>query len=186
VTQADGITGDAGADGSEPGVVQPLSRRDRLRAATTAEILQTARRLLVESGPEAVSLRAIAREMGMTAPGLYRYFGSHEELIRHVIAGIFIISGDRHRAEISRTDRAISYPLWDITSSSLNSPSKPDTQDEPNAYRVGRHNFVDSNFGLLNLDWSSPDPTLTMEIRNTSGKVQLTQSLKLSSLKPTK
>ena len=32
------------------------------------------------SGPEAVSLRAIAREMGMTAPGLYRYFGSHEEL----------------------------------------------------------------------------------------------------------
>ncbi len=101
-------------------------------------------------------------------------------------SGIFIISGDRHRAEISRTDRAIPYPLWDITSSSLNSPSKPDTQDEPNAYRVGRHNFVDSNFGLLNLDWSSPDPTLTMEIRNTSGKVQLTQSLKLSSLKSTK
>jgi AcrR family transcriptional regulator len=27
--------------------------------------------------------------MGMTAPGLYRYFGSHEELIRHAIAGIF-------------------------------------------------------------------------------------------------
>ena len=25
----------------------------------------------------------------MTAPGLYRYFGSHEELLRHVIAGIF-------------------------------------------------------------------------------------------------
>jgi AcrR family transcriptional regulator len=99
VTQADGITGDAGADGSEPDVVQPLSRRDRLRAATTAEILQTARRLLVESGPEAVSLRAIAREMGMTAPGLYRYFGSHEELIRHVIAGIFTELGeDIHQA----------------------------------------------------------------------------------------
>jgi len=27
-------------------------------------------------------------------------------------SGIFIISGDRHRAEISRTDRAIPYPLW--------------------------------------------------------------------------
>jgi AcrR family transcriptional regulator len=37
-----------------------------------------------------VSLRAIAREMGMTAPALYRYFGSHEELIKHVIADIFI------------------------------------------------------------------------------------------------
>jgi AcrR family transcriptional regulator len=66
-----------------------LTRRDRLRAATRDEIIQTARRLLVDEGPEAVSLRAIAREMGMTAPGLYRYFGSHEELLRHVIAGIF-------------------------------------------------------------------------------------------------
>ena len=74
---------------AEPGAVPPPSRRDRLRAATIEEIIATARRLLIDSGPEAVSLRAIAREMGMTAPGLYRYFGSHEELIRHVIAGIF-------------------------------------------------------------------------------------------------
>jgi AcrR family transcriptional regulator len=78
---------------------QPLSRRDRLRAATKDEILQTARRLLVDEGPEAVSLRAIAREMGMTAPGLYRYFGSREELLRHVIAGIFTeLGADIHQA----------------------------------------------------------------------------------------
>lgn len=55
-------------------------RRERVRAATVLEIKETARRLLVESGPAGVSLRAIAREMGMTAPGLYRYFPSHEEL----------------------------------------------------------------------------------------------------------
>jgi AcrR family transcriptional regulator len=65
------------------------SRRDRLRAATTQEIIQTARRLLVTEGPEAASLRAIAREMGMTAPALYRYFGSHEDLLRHVVGDIF-------------------------------------------------------------------------------------------------
>ena len=70
-------------------MVQAPSRRDRVRAATTQEIIQTARRLLVEQGPEAVSLRAIAREMGMTAPALYRYFDSHEELLRHVVADIF-------------------------------------------------------------------------------------------------
>ena len=69
--------------------VQTLSRRDRVRAATTQEILQTARRLLVEEGPEAISLRAIAREMGMTAPALYRYFGSHEDLLRSVVGDIF-------------------------------------------------------------------------------------------------
>jgi AcrR family transcriptional regulator len=70
-------------------VAQAPSRRDRLRAATAAEIKETARRILVTEGPDAVSLRAIAREMGMTAPALYRYFGSHEELIKHVIADIF-------------------------------------------------------------------------------------------------
>jgi AcrR family transcriptional regulator len=85
--------------GPGPGAVQPPSRRDRLRAATTEEIIHTARQLLVKDGPEAVSLRAIAREMGMTAPGLYRYFGSHEELIRHVIAGIFTeLGADIHQA----------------------------------------------------------------------------------------
>src|SRR5271163_1227923 len=53
------------------------------------EIIQTARRLLVRNGPEAVMLRAIAREMGMTAPGLYRYFDNREELVRHICANIF-------------------------------------------------------------------------------------------------
>ena len=62
-------------------MVQTVSRRDRVRAATTGEIKETARRILVAEGPEAVSLRAIAREMGMTAPALYRYFDSHEELV---------------------------------------------------------------------------------------------------------
>jgi AcrR family transcriptional regulator len=72
----------------DDGVPAP-TRRDRLRAATKDEIIATARRLLVRDGPESVTLRAIAREMGMTAPGLYRYYASHEELIRHVVAGIF-------------------------------------------------------------------------------------------------
>jgi AcrR family transcriptional regulator len=70
-------------------VVQMLSRRDRVRAETTAEIKQTARKILVKQGPEAVTLRAIAREMGMTAPALYRYFGSHEDLIQHVVGEFF-------------------------------------------------------------------------------------------------
>jgi AcrR family transcriptional regulator len=79
-------------------MVQAPSRRDRVRAATTQEIIQTARKLLLQDGPEAVSLRAIAREMGMTAPALYRYFASHEELLRHVVADIFTELSDHVRA----------------------------------------------------------------------------------------
>jgi AcrR family transcriptional regulator len=74
---------------AEPVPPAAPTRRDRLRAATTEEITATARRLLVEQGPDAMSLRAIAREMGMTAPGLYRYYDSREELLRNVIASIF-------------------------------------------------------------------------------------------------
>jgi len=92
------VTQSAEVAAAEPGAAAP-SRRDRLRAATIEEIIYTARQLLVQSGPEAVSLRAIARDMGMTAPGLYRYFGSHEELLRHVCASIFTeLSEDIHRA----------------------------------------------------------------------------------------
>jgi AcrR family transcriptional regulator len=93
------VTQVAEGTGSAPGAVHPPSRRDRLRAATIDEIIRTARRLLVASGPEAVSLRAIAREMGMTAPGLYRYFDSHEELLRHLCASLFTeLAEDIHRA----------------------------------------------------------------------------------------
>lgn len=60
--------------------VAGAGRRERVRAATVEEIKTIARRLLIEQGPQNVTLRAIAREMGMTAPGLYRYFPSHEDL----------------------------------------------------------------------------------------------------------
>ena len=58
-----------------------VTRRSRVRDATVAEIKATARTLLVAEGPEALTLRAIARAMGMTAPALYRYFDSHEALV---------------------------------------------------------------------------------------------------------
>jgi AcrR family transcriptional regulator len=77
-----------------------LGRRERLRAATIVEITQTARKILVEDGPEAVTLRAIARAMGMTAPALYRYFPSHAELLRHMVGVLFAELTDELHAEI--------------------------------------------------------------------------------------
>ncbi|MFC3997798.1 TetR/AcrR family transcriptional regulator [Nocardiopsis sediminis] len=65
------------------------SRRERVREATLREIKDIARRHLDAQGPPGVSLRAIAREMGMTAPGLYRYFASHDDLILSLQADFF-------------------------------------------------------------------------------------------------
>lgn len=66
------------------------TRRERLRTAAVAEIKGGARRLLVNGGVEAVSLRAIARDMGMTAPAIYRYFPSLEALVT-------ALTGDLHK-----------------------------------------------------------------------------------------
>jgi AcrR family transcriptional regulator len=87
-------------------VVQAPSRRDRVRAATIEEIKGTARQLLVAEGPEAVSLRAIGRSMGMTAPALYRYFGNREDLLAHVCGDIFTEIAAAIHAEIGRAAMA--------------------------------------------------------------------------------
>ena len=66
-----------------------LSRRERVREATLAEIKEIARRHLVEFGVSGVSLRAIAREMGMTAPGLYRYVEGIDALLVAIAADMY-------------------------------------------------------------------------------------------------
>ncbi|MFI5491084.1 TetR/AcrR family transcriptional regulator [Actinoplanes sp. NPDC051859] len=65
------------------------SRRERLRAETVTEIKDAARRLLVAGGPTAVSLRAIARDVGMTAPALYRYFANLDALVTAIVTDLF-------------------------------------------------------------------------------------------------
>lgn len=65
------------------------TRRERLRTATVAEIKQGARHLLVDGGTGAVSLRAIARDMGMTAPAIYRYFPSLEALVVELAGDLY-------------------------------------------------------------------------------------------------
>ncbi len=58
---------------------QPLTRRERQREATYDEIVASARDLLREG--DDLSLRAVASRMGMTAPALYRYVASYQELV---------------------------------------------------------------------------------------------------------
>ncbi|WP_369037370.1 TetR/AcrR family transcriptional regulator [Streptomyces adonidis] len=71
------------------------SRRERLRAATTAQIKATALDHLAGGDSNALSLRAIAREMGMTAGAIYSYFDTREALIRELIADLHAALADR-------------------------------------------------------------------------------------------
>lgn len=113
-------------------------------------------------------------------------------LIRETKAnGVIFISGDRHLAEIARlpADHAfgVGYPLFDITSSSLNEPSgnfnkaKVRFANEINTYRVGL-TYFDVNFGCIHIDWDAGDPTIRCQVRDEKGAVMLQQRLKLSQL----
>ncbi|MCC6904996.1 MAG: TetR/AcrR family transcriptional regulator [Anaerolineae bacterium] len=65
------------------------TRRERQREATREEIKATARRLLAEQGTAGLSIRAIAREIGLTPPALYRYFASLDDLVTALIVDVF-------------------------------------------------------------------------------------------------
>jgi len=53
------------------------------------EILRIARRHMAESGTASISLRAIAAEMNLSAPALYRYFPSRDDIITELILDAF-------------------------------------------------------------------------------------------------
>ena len=60
--------------------------REQNRVDTMRRIVEASRRLVTGTGE--MTLRSVATEIGMTAPGLYRYVDSHEELVRIVAMDI--------------------------------------------------------------------------------------------------
>src|SRR3954470_17702050 len=66
-----------------------LTRRERARAATVAEIKQTALDLMREQGSTDIRFTDIARIMGMTAPALYRYYTDRDDLLTDLITDAY-------------------------------------------------------------------------------------------------
>lgn len=62
------------------------TRRERLRAELIRDIKSTALAHLREHGVSGLSLRAVARDLGVSAPGLYRYFSGRDDLLTALIA----------------------------------------------------------------------------------------------------
>jgi AcrR family transcriptional regulator len=59
--------------------------RERVRAELIREITEIARRQLATEGAAGLSLRAVAREMGMVSSAIYRYFPSRDDLLTTLI-----------------------------------------------------------------------------------------------------
>jgi AcrR family transcriptional regulator len=59
----------------------PRTARDFARVELTRQIRECGRRQLASVGPGELSLRAVARELGMASSAVYRYFPSRDHLI---------------------------------------------------------------------------------------------------------
>lgn len=67
----------------------PPIAREKVHEAVREDIKNIARRQMDLQGTAAISLRAIARDMDMTAPALYRYFPRLDDLITALILDAF-------------------------------------------------------------------------------------------------
>ncbi|MFJ8848932.1 TetR/AcrR family transcriptional regulator [Streptomyces sp. NPDC102437] len=63
--------------------------RERARIEVTAAIKDEARKQLAAEGAAKLSLRAVARELGMASSALYRYFPSRDELLTALIVDAY-------------------------------------------------------------------------------------------------
>ncbi|WP_125777386.1 TetR/AcrR family transcriptional regulator [Antribacter gilvus] len=77
--------------------------RARARAELTQEIVDIARGQLATSGAAGLSLRAVAREMGMVSSALYRYFPSRDDLLTRLIIDGYDAVGEA----VERSDAAV-------------------------------------------------------------------------------
>jgi len=134
------------------------------------------------------SIQVISNEHGWEKWGNF----PHErkrlfETIRRCDAnGVVILSGDRHLAEISAIPAShqlgVGYPLYEVTSSSLNSPSNNFTKsgvrfvNEVNEHRVGL-TYFDTNFGVVEIDWTGPKPLVKLKVLDEVGGLVLQQSV---------
>ena len=66
-------------------VTETPTRRERLRRQTLDEIKAHALEQVTEGGARALSLNAIAKAMGMSGPGIYRYFDSRDALLAALV-----------------------------------------------------------------------------------------------------
>lgn len=77
--------------------------RERARAELIIEIVRLGRRQVEQVGAANLSLRAIARDLGMVSSAIYRYFDSRDELLTRLI----IDSYDRLGEAVEAADRSV-------------------------------------------------------------------------------
>ncbi|MCL6734846.1 TetR/AcrR family transcriptional regulator [Streptomyces neyagawaensis] len=90
----------------------PQGARARARTEVTAAIKDEARRQLAAEGAAKLSLRAVARELGMVSSALYRYFPSRDELLTALIIDAYDSLGEAAEAAYAKVSGESPARQW--------------------------------------------------------------------------
>ena len=118
--------------------VAPLGRRERLRAEAITQIKAAALEQVRADGAGAVSLRGVARAVGMSSPGLYRYYASRDELLTQLISDAY---DDLTAALVAARERA-----------------GPDLRDRLRAVALAYFDWAEGHMSEWSLVFGSPVP----------------------------
>ncbi len=95
--------------------------------------------------------------------------------------GVLLLSGDRHWAELSVERQAGPYPLYDLTSSSLNQPH-PRGTPTLNRFRAVPSTYHRENFGLIEIAWKGEQTGISLQIRDAENEIRIRREVPLSDL----
>lgn len=79
----------------------PRTPRERARAQTTADIVRLGREHLATHGAAALSLRAVARDLGVVSSAVYRYVANRDELLTLLLIDAYSELGDAVDAAVA-------------------------------------------------------------------------------------
>ena len=102
-------------------MVSPTTSRAAARAAQTATIKEVARRLVARRGVAGLSLREVAREMGVVSSALYRYFATRDDLLTALILDAYNDLGATVERADARHADASSRVRWRAVARALRS-----------------------------------------------------------------
>jgi AcrR family transcriptional regulator len=89
-----------------------LTARSVARRELTAAIVASARGQLAEIGPAQLSVRAVARDLGMASSAVYRYFPSRDELLTELLVIIYGELADVLEAAEAAVERSDLSGRW--------------------------------------------------------------------------
>ncbi|MBS45456.1 MAG: TetR family transcriptional regulator [Nocardioides sp.] len=98
----------------------PRTARAVARAELTRAILDSATQQLAEVGPAALSVRAVARDLGMASSAVYRYFASRDDLLTALLVEAYDDLGAAvEEADAAVTDRDDVAARWRATAGAV-------------------------------------------------------------------